>query len=100
MWPERFCLKLSLLVSSVILFGCVTTNATRLSTGPARAKLDPAQVSIYTTADQVPGKYEEVAILHSEGEARWTDEEDMYNSMRKKAGELGANAIILDAMSE
>ncbi|MGH7556414.1 MAG: hypothetical protein ACREMD_01270 [Gemmatimonadota bacterium] len=46
------------------------------------------------------GRYEEVAILHSEGEVSWTDEADMYESMKKKAAELGANAIILDAMSK
>jgi len=30
----------------------------------------------------------------------WTSEEQMWDSMRKKAGKFGANAIILDAMSE
>jgi hypothetical protein len=48
----------------------------------------------------VPGKYEEIALLSSTGEAMWTNEEQMWNSMKKKAGKLGANAVILDAMSE
>jgi hypothetical protein len=80
--------------------GCVTTNATRLGGGPTRAQVDPENVVLYRTAEQVPGRYEEIAILHSEGEASWTNEEGMYNSMRKKAGELGANAVILEAVEE
>jgi hypothetical protein len=82
------------------LVACVTTNATRLGDGPTRPRIDPEQVVIYRSAEQVPGRYEEVAILHSEGEASWTNEEGMYKSMRKKAGEMGANAIVLDAVSE
>jgi hypothetical protein len=57
-------------------------------------------VAIYRTASQVPGKYQEVALLNSKGESSWTDEAAMFRSMRKKAAEMGANAIILDAVSE
>lgn len=38
--------------------------------------------------------------MNAKGEASWTNEEKMFNSMRKKAGEMGANGIILDAISE
>jgi hypothetical protein len=82
------------------MVACVTTNATRIGGGPIRTKVDPEHVLSYRSAEQVPGRYEEIAILHSEGEASWTNEEAMYRSMRKKAGEMGANAIILDALSE
>jgi hypothetical protein len=58
------------------------------------------QVAVYRTAAQVPGRYEEVALLNAKGEASWTNEEKMFNSMRKKAGEMGANGIILDAINE
>lgn len=95
---QRSVLLIGILV--VGLVACVTTNATRLGGGPIRAKVDPQNVLIYRSAEQVPGRYEEIAILHSEGEASWTNEEAMYRSMRKKAGEMGANAIILDALSE
>src|SRR5688500_10484967 len=91
------------LAGMVVVMGgvaCVTTNATRIGGGAVRPKVDPEQVLIYRTADQVSGRYEEIAILHSEGDASWTNEEAMYRSMRKKAGEMGGNAIILDALSE
>lgn len=84
----------------LVLTACVTTNATRIGGGITRSKVNPENVVLYRTAEQVPGRYEEVAILHSEGEVGWTDEEGMYNSMRKKAGEFGANAIILEAVEE
>lgn len=80
--------------------GCVTTNATRLGGTPARPPVPMSAVVIYRMASQVPGKYEEIALLNSKGESTWTNEEGMFKSMQKKAGELGANAIILDAVSE
>ena len=61
----------------------------------------PAQdVAIYRTADQVPGEYEEIALLNAEGSTKWTNEADMIEAMRSKAGQVGANAVILDAISE
>jgi hypothetical protein len=86
--------------AALSLAACVHTNATRLGTAPARQSVSASDVAIYRTADKVPGKYEEVALLNSTGESMWTNEEKMFNSMRKKAGELGANAVILDAISE
>ena len=72
----------------VVSLACVSTNATRLGTSPIRPAISPDVVAIYRTAAQVPGKYEEVALLNSTGESSWTNEEKMMNSMRKKAGEL------------
>ena len=82
------------------LTGRVTTNATRLGTGAALPPVPMESVAMYRTASQVPGKYQEVALLNSKGESGLTDEAAMFRSMRKKAAELGANAIILDAVSE
>ena len=84
----------------LVLPACVQTNAVRLGAAPARPPVPEAQVVVYRTAGQIPGKYEEVALLNSTGEATWTNEEKMFNSMRKKAAKLGANGIVLDAMSE
>jgi hypothetical protein len=94
----RRMLGLALLLA---LGACVSTNATMLNPSPvARPPVLPTEVRIFRTADQVPGKYEEVALLNSTGESNWTNEQAMFESMRKKAGEIGANAIILDAVTE
>lgn len=85
----------------LILVACVQTNATLLNPSAQRhPKLPPEQVRIYRTAGQVQGKYEEVALLHSKAESDLTNESKMLESMRRKAGELGANAIILEAIDE
>lgn len=80
---------------------CVRTNATMLGTATApRAAVAPETVRIFRTADQIKGRYEEVALLNASGESSWTDERKMLTAMRDKAARLGANAIVLDAISE
>ena len=95
-------MKKTLTVGFICLFfsACVSTNAIRLGTTPQRPSIPADQVAVYRTAEQVPGKYEEIALLNSAGSSGWTTEAGMFNSMKKKAGSLGANAIILDAVSE
>lgn len=84
-----------------LLSGCVSTNATMLNPSPVkRPPVAAASVRIYPTLDQVEGKYEEVALLNATGESNWTNEQAMLESMRKKAGQVGANAIVLDAIAE
>jgi hypothetical protein len=85
---------------AALVIACVQTNAVRLGNAPVREPVPEDQVVVYRTADQVPRRYEEVALLNAKGEASWTNEEKMFNSMRKKAGEMGANGIILDAIIE
>ena len=89
------------LVITLTLAGCVTTNASMLGTATASRPVTlPQNVALYRTAEQVPGKYEEVALLNSAGDSGFTNEAKMFESMKKKAGEVGANAVILDALSE
>jgi hypothetical protein len=92
--------QLSMAAALLVAVACVQTNAVRLGNAPARAPVPQEEVVVYRTAAQVPRRYEEVALLNAKGEASWTNEEKMFNSMRKKAGEMGANGIILDAISE
>lgn len=95
-------MKKILLVGAMIfaMAACVTTSAVRLGTVANWPTVPWKDVAVYRTADQVPGKYLEVALLVSTGSSLWTDETDMWNSMMQSAGKMGANAIILDAMSE
>lgn len=94
----RLVLAAGLLLS---MTACVTTNATFLgSTSGQRAAVPADRVALYRVASQVPGQYEEIAMLNSAGSSSSTNEAQMYESMREKAGEVGANAVILDALSE
>lgn len=82
------------------LAACVSTSATRLGQGPIRPALPPDSVAIYLTAADVPGRYEQVALLNSKGDVDLTDEKKMYDSIRKKAAEMGANGVILGSTNE
>lgn len=82
------------------LTACMSTKAVRLGDQIARPALPWQQIKVYRTADQVPGRYDEVGLLMTTASTIWTSEKGMWNSMKKKAAKLGANAIILDAVSE
>ncbi len=79
---------------------CVHTNATVLDNSAKRPQLAARDVVIYRTAGSVPGNYEELALLSSRGDALWTGQSGMIEDMREEAAALGANGVILDAMSE
>ena len=85
---------------SFSLMACMSTKAVRLGDQITRPMIQWQQVTVYRTADQVPGKYDEVGLLMTTASTIWTSEKGMWNSMKKKAAKLGANAIILDAISE
>ena len=84
----------------LILISCVSVNAVRLGPAQNRPPVPADQVVVYRTADQVPGDYEEIALLNAEGSTTWTNEANMIEAMKNKAGQYGANGIILDAISE
>lgn len=90
----------TLIVSAMALTACVTVQSTRLGAGVIHPPVTPDTVAIYRTADQVHGHYEEVALLSAAGDYNGTSEEGMYKEMRKKAGQMGANGIILDSITE
>jgi hypothetical protein len=78
---------------------CVSVQSTRLGAGVIHPSVPADQVVIYRTAEQVHGQYEEIALLSGVEDYR-TSEDKMYDKMRKEAGKLGANGIILDSTSE
>jgi len=91
-----------LIVASFIfsMIACMSTKAVRLGESVSRPAIPWKQIKVYRSADQVTGKYEEVALLMTTADTMWTSEKGMWNSMKKKAAKMGANAIILDAVSE
>ena len=92
--------RLALMGLGFLIAACVKTNAVVLGNAPTRPKVALDQVAVYRTADQVRGKYQEIALLNSGGDTRYTSEAAMVKNMRYTAGQMGANAVILDAVSE
>lgn len=91
---------LAVATAGLLLAGCVSTNSTMLGGQVAGPALDPNSVAMFRTAAQVPGEYREIALLNSAGDANWTNQNAMYQSMKEEAARLGANGIILDATTE
>ena len=83
-----------------LLAGCVSTNAAILNPSIKLAPICPDGVQLFTTTDKVGKDYREIALLNATGETSFTTEQGMYNSLRKKAAELGANGLILDPINE
>lgn len=92
--------KITAALIALSISGCVSTNTVRLGNSSVHEKILYSAVAIYRTPEQVPGKYEEIALLNSTGDSAWSDEATMYKSMQRKAAGMGANGIILDSMSE
>ncbi len=89
------------LMLGLIVSGCITTKATLLDPTVKYPSTDPSMVRIFTTEEELT-KYEfvRVAIINSSGNTTWTNRAQMLESMRKKAGEMGANAILMPAIDE
>ena len=90
----------SVTVSVFLLSACVSTNASLIDPSVHLARTCPEAIKLYTTPDRVGQPYREVAILNAKGESNWSDEEDMIESMREKAAEVGANGIVLSGIDE
>jgi hypothetical protein len=86
--------------AAVVLCACVSTNAALIDPTVHLARTCPSAIKLYTTPDRVGHPYREVAILNAKGESNWSNEEDMIESMRDKAAEVGANGIILKGIDE
>lgn len=89
--------KLLLLAIPALLFlgGCVNVHATRIGNPVQYPPVPREQVTVYRTEDEVDRPYDRIAVLFVEGDADVTDERDMIDAARKKAGRLGANAVVL-----
>jgi hypothetical protein len=94
-------MRLRLLTPFVLLAlgGCASTQITMLGPGKGRAAISPADVSIYRTPAQVPGKYDEVALIETTQSTGMSDA-TMLQNMRAKAAEVGANGIVLEEIEQ
>ncbi len=82
------------------ILGCVSTQATRLSTTQTYPKICSAAVALFTDSSKVGKPYVEVAVLTSQGSQTYTTQAAMYESMRKKAADLGANGVIIGEVQQ
>lgn len=79
----------------MMMSACVSVSASRLGAGTVYPEVEKGQVLVYQTESDVPGDYEKVALLYVSGDANSVSQRQMIEAARKKAGRLGANAIVL-----
>ncbi len=77
------------------LSACISTNAVRLGSPGQFPPVHQDSVKVFLTEADVKGEFDKVALINAEGNYTYATDEKMINAMKKKAGKLGANAIIL-----
>jgi hypothetical protein len=92
----------NVLPALMILFlgACVSTSTIHLENDNQRSPIRPNMVKIYRTANNVPGKYDEIALISASGNARLVNQSKLVDKLKQKAAALGANGIILDILTE
>lgn len=81
------------------LVGCVQTQATMLDP-TERPPVPEEEVRVYRTVESIQCRYEEVALVHAQGGAGSTDENQMIGAAKKRAGRVGANGVVLGDINE
>jgi hypothetical protein len=90
---------LSILALFFLISGCITMETTRL--GPTDFPPVPtSEIWVFFSEDEIEYSFTRIALFHLEGDATWTQESKMIEKAKKKAGEMGANAIVLRDMHE
>ena len=79
----------------LMLGACVNTSAVQLGTPGQFPPTDPEQVQVFLTEADVKVPFDKVALINAEGNYQYANDERMIKAMKKKAAEMGANAIIL-----
>ena len=88
----------AILVASLLaMVGCISTNAVKL-TDSSYTPVNPEQVRVFTTEDDVLVPFEKIAIITAEGDS--SEKTALIGKMKKKAAELGANGLILGEFKE
>jgi hypothetical protein len=98
---RSYAMRRALVLACVpISIACVHTNAAILDVTQHFAPICRDGVKVFTDTTGIGQPYQQVALLNSKGESGSTSEAGMINSQRKKAAELGANAIIIGGFQE
>ena len=88
-----------LFIVSLFVCGCVHTTATMLSS-QQYPPLTPEEVTIYLSEDDISGEWERVAIINATGNAGSTNQQQMYDAVRRRAAQIGANGVLFQPIEE
>lgn len=88
----------TLLLICFVLFSCA--SGTAFVTGKKRSSVNPDRISIYT---EPPEDYEVIGIVTASSDSGFTDQGSLNYAiaeLKKQAGKIGANGIILETISK
>lgn len=92
---------LPFVIVAVLFVGCVGTEATRLDSAPENLSPVPAsEVAVYSDTSSVPCNYSRVAIIQAQSISAMVSTSKLAEEVKPKAGELGANAVIISDVNE
>ncbi len=97
---KKLVFPLFIISCSILMSSCVSVDTTRLSTAPENlSPVSTEDVNIYRSESSVPCEYSEVAILSIKGDAT-VGNDKLVSKARQKAGQIGANGIIISKFGE
>ncbi len=83
----------------LLLVGCVSTQSSLLD--PKYEPVEPEHVRVFTTESELEDlDYVRIACIEATGSTGWTSQTGMIEAMRKKAGQLGGNGVLLPQIME
>jgi hypothetical protein len=86
----------------LLMAACVTTKGIYLDPSAQHyAPVPPDSVRIFTTESELDSlSYIRVAMIEATGSGEFTSQTGMLNAIRKKAGALGGNGVLLPQINE
>lgn len=88
------------MLAAMLLAGCITSSTVPLGEPVPRPEVPWDQVRVFLKEVDVPGPFEKVALIKAEGDYEWANNRELVDKLRKEAGKVGANAIILADFKE
>ena len=94
--------KIGLGLLCVAFTGCITTHATLVDPTATRyPRVSADSVRIFTDQSELDTlEFVRIAIIEASGSGEWTNQSEMLQAMRTKAGELGGNGVLLPRIEE
>ena len=93
----------ALLVAIFGTYSCsIRTSAIRLAGEDIRPATDPADVQVYLSEKDVPGRFVKIALVYAE-EGPYIGSPSvgqLFSRLKMKAAEIGANGLILGVMEK
>jgi hypothetical protein len=94
-------LAFSLILGALSISACgVRTHTTDVSPNISRAATCDEAVDVYTSRSAVPHDYYELAWISAEGNSVYTSDGKITAQVKKKAADVGANAVIVNDFKE